>query len=70
MKFIKKSSKNAVVCEKWYKFIKISQTLLNFEYTFSLGPKPNWTPSVIWVGKLTKFEQIDGACKEGLSKYF
>ena len=44
--------------EKWQR----SQILFRFEYTPHWVAKPNWTPSTVWAGKLSKFEQmIDGA---------
>ena len=43
--------------EKWQR----SQILFRFEYTPHWVAKPNRTPSTVWTGKLSKFEQmIDG----------
>ena len=51
--------------------MKISEILLRFEYTIYRALKPNWTPSTVWIEKLTKFEQIDGTPnKDILRKYF
>ena len=65
-----KKTKTLRNLEKWHKFIKKSQILLRFEYTIHWVLKTNWIPSAVWIGKLTKIEQMDGAYEGGLRKYF